>query len=100
MSQAKEETEATSRRLEDVWYVVGRTRKSLGLGQWEKGVYGGPKIREVIEGQVVWNPTGKSENLQILHLLRVRRGSMGLCKGITEAELYYKSIFLWSVYWG
>lgn len=60
------------------WYVLGRTRKSLGLGQWEKGVYGGSKIRAVTEGQMVWNPTGNSENLQILHLLRVRRGSMGL----------------------
>lgn len=36
MSQAKEETGATSRRLEDVWYVLGRARRSLGLGQWEK----------------------------------------------------------------
>lgn len=59
-------------------YVLGRTRKSLGLGQWEKGVYGGSKIRAVTEGQMVWNPTGNSENLQILHLLRVRRDSMGL----------------------
>lgn len=60
------------------WYVLGRTRKSLGLGEWEKGVYGGSKIRAVTEGQTVWNPTGNSENLQILHLLRVRRDSMGL----------------------
>lgn len=50
----------------------------MGLRQWEKGVYGGSKIRAVTEGQMVWNPTGNSENLQILHLLRVRRGSMGL----------------------
>lgn len=78
MSQAKDETGATSRRLEDVWYVLGRARRSLGLGQWEKGVSGGSKIREVTEGQMVWNPTGNRESLQILHFLRVRRDSMGL----------------------
>lgn len=78
MSQAKEETGATSRRLEDVWYVLRRARRSLGLGQWEKGVSGGSKIREVTEGQMVCNPTGNCESLQILHFLRVRRDSMGL----------------------
>lgn len=43
---------------------------------------------------MVWNPKGNSENLQILHLLRVRRESMGLCKGITQADLYFENIFL------